>query len=64
MTKLYTAADFVVDMRRAKPDKYMEEERKDWDENDFYDEDKISDMLEDDEISLEEEAFMIGYMSA
>lgn len=34
------------------------------DDNDFYTEAGIHDCSDDDEISLEEEAFMFGYLSA
>ncbi len=48
--------------------KYEKRERQEnelfdgFDKDDFYSEDEIELLLEDDEISDEEEAFMIGYM--
>ena len=50
-------------MKKEKSESDIYELFDELDKDDFYNEDEIGLLLEDDEISDEEEAFMVGYMS-
>ncbi len=51
-------------MSTKKDEKEMNNLFEEGDNDDFYNEDEIELLLEDDEISDEEEAFMVGYMGS